>query len=92
MTQTPAQRCPICAAEVRANPRYPRYLCGRCVRLAVSVDGRPLAFYNVDMSGGCAGKYTDTGEAYAGHACFVAGVRCVADEGRFGGIVIEPAP
>jgi hypothetical protein len=40
------------------------------------------------MSGGFAARYADTGEEYASHECFVDGIKCHADEARFGGIVI----
>ncbi len=34
--------------------------------------------------------YADTGEARDSHLCFVDGVKCRADEARFGGIIIQP--
>ena len=86
------QNCPLCSAAVSPNPRYPRYVCGGCAAKAASTDGRPLAFSNVDLSGGFAALYADTGERYQGHECFIAGIRCRADEAPFGGIVIEVVP
>ena len=83
------QSCPICSTVVPPNPRYPRYLCERCTRKATSADGRVLSFRNVSLSGGFAAHYADTGDEYASHECFVEGVKCHADEDRFGGIVIE---
>jgi hypothetical protein len=83
------QSCPICSTPVPPNPRYPRYLCPSCSGKATSEDGRLLEFSNVSMSGGFAARYADTGEEYASHECFVDGVKCHADEARFGGIVIE---
>ena len=83
------QQCPICSADVTKNARYPRYLCRVCAAKAQSADGRPLRFSNVGLSGGFCAKYVDTGEEYPSHECFVSGVRCHADEARFGGIVIE---
>lgn len=38
---------------------------------------------------GFVAEYADTGEEYQGHDCFIDGVKCHADEARFGGIVIE---
>lgn len=84
-----AQHCPVCSAEVAANPRYPRHLCTRCATRTSSVDNRLLVFFNVDSSGGYRAQYADTGELYGSHTCFVDGVECRADEARFGGIVIE---
>ncbi|MBI1918904.1 MAG: hypothetical protein HYS12_29800 [Planctomycetes bacterium] len=83
------QLCPICSAEVTPNPRYPRYLCGGCASKAASANGRPLEFSNIDFSGGFAARFADTGEDYPSHECFIAGVKCHADEARFGGIVIQ---
>jgi hypothetical protein len=83
------QHCPICSAVVETIPRYPRYVCEKCVSLTVSSDGRPLTFGNEDISGVFVGMYADTGEAYMSHECFINSVLCRADEARFGGIVIE---
>jgi len=83
------QRCPICSVVVGPHARYPRYVCGACAAAARSADGRPLSFVNADVSGGYRAEYADTREPYGSHECFVRGVRCWADEARFGGIVIQ---
>ena len=86
----PGQQCPICQYPVHPSSRYPQALCGLCLREAADEHGRPLNFFNVDMSGGFRAVYPDTGEERDSHVCYVRGVRCWADEARFGGIVIEP--
>lgn len=86
------QHCPICQCSVRENRRYPRYLCASCAAEAKSEDGRPLEFFNKDISGGYVAEYADTHEPYDSHTCFVRGHRCRADEARFGGIVIQAEP
>lgn len=87
------QRCPICDAQVDEYPRYPRYVCHDCTTEPVlAPDGRAVAFGNVDISGGCEGRYLDSGEPYEGHECYVRGSKCWADEARFGGTVIQAAP
>ncbi len=73
-------------------PRYRRYVCSDCAARAASADGRRLAFSNIDLSGGYAARYADTGEPYDSHACWIDGIRCHADEARFGGIVVEVLP
>jgi len=83
------QYCPICSKTVRSNPRYPRYACRDCSAKATSADGRPVEFGNVDISGGFVARYADTGDDYPSHECFIEGVKCHADEARFGGIVIQ---
>ncbi len=85
------QSCPVCGASQSANPRYPAYLCRDCCERAVDETGRRLRFYNTDLGGGFAAVVADTGEPRDSHVCFVNGIRCRADEARFGGIVIEPA-
>ncbi|RUL78220.1 hypothetical protein EKH80_05110 [Dyella choica] len=85
------QHCPICRLEVAVQPRYPRYVCAECAAKAMSQDGRRLAFFNTDVGGGYAAIYADTKQPYSGHECFIDGIRCHADEARFGGIVIELA-
>jgi hypothetical protein len=47
-------------------------------------------FSNVSLSGGFVARYADTGEARESHVCFIDGVKCWADEARFGGIIIRP--
>jgi hypothetical protein len=84
-----SQHCPICSTSISPNPRYPRYVCPGCASEAVSPDGRHVAFFNQDVSGGCVGQYVDTGAEYPLRECLIRGVRCRADEARFGGIVIE---
>lgn len=81
--------CPICGTPLNPNPRYPRYVCRACSAKAVAPNGQRLLFSNVDMSGGYTAKYADTGFDYPSHECLIDGVRCHADEARFGGIVIE---
>lgn len=84
------QYCPICQSKVQASARYPNYLCGNCVHIALSEDGRPVKFYNEDISGGCVGQYSDTKTKYEGNILYVNGIKCYAEEARFGGIVIRP--
>jgi hypothetical protein len=55
----------------------------------MSPDGRPLTFGNESMSGGFVAHYADGGAPYASHECLIDGIRCYADEARFGGIVIQ---
>jgi hypothetical protein len=88
--------CPICGVEQPALPRYPGYLCRDCVSRAASKDGRPLRLVNTGDAGGFAARYADSGELAeeesVTHVVYVDGVRCWADEGRVGGIVVQPRP
>lgn len=84
-----AQACPICGTAVQPSSRYPRHVCPDCFSEATDRAGRRLDFSNIDLSGGYAAHYSDTGEAYDSHDCWIRGIRCRADEARSGGIVIE---
>jgi hypothetical protein len=55
------------------------------------MDGRPLRFGNLAMSGGLAGTYADTGEPYMLTECLVRGVHCREVEAHLGGVVIQTA-
>ncbi len=87
---TAAERaCPICAMPIHLSPRYPRQLCPACVMEAADDQGRLLAFGNLGLSGGFEARHRDDNTPYDRHECFVRGQRCRADEGKFGGIVVE---
>ncbi len=81
--------CPLCFRRIPSNPRYPRAVCPDCIHLACDGQGHPLDFFNADASGGFIAIYRHSGARYSGHICFIRGVRCRADEGRFGGIVVQ---
>ncbi len=88
--------CPICGREQPALSRYPDYLCRDCVGRASTEDGRRLDLVNTSAGGGFAARYADDGElceeVTLTHVVHVDGIRCWADEARFGGIVVQPRP
>ena len=88
--------CPVCGREQPALARYPDYLCRDCVGRAATADGRPLTLVNTSLSGGFAARYADSGELAeeetVTHIVYVDGIRCHADEGHIGGIVVQPQP
>ena len=81
--------CPICNAPLKSYTRYPNYVCESCAKKATDEAGRQLRFYNLGMDGGFGASYTDNNEIYPSHTCYIEGIKCYADEHRFGGIVIE---
>ena len=85
-------RCPICAVSVEHQERYPRALCRDCSLRASDSIGRRIEFSNESLSGGLLAKYADSSEPYLGQSCFVDGVECLAEEGRFGGFVLQTLP
>ena len=83
--------CPICDTTTKTLPRYPRRVCGTCAAKASDGSGRTLEFFNTSFGGGFIAYYADSNqtEIYPSHRCFIDGIRCYADEARFGGIVIQ---
>ena len=83
--------CPICDTTTKTLPRYPRRVCGTCAAKASDESGRALEFFNTSIGGGFIAYYADSNqtETHPGHLCFIDGIRCYADEARFGGIVIQ---
>ena len=88
MSNNKTQFCPICKAEVYFMPRYPKYVCAKCIDTGTfTKDGKEITFYNIDFSGGFMSKVD--GKKGQEHECFIKGIKCYADEARFGGIVIQ---
>ena len=86
---TKQHNCPICNKGLDFVARYPNYICFDCSDKATDINGRKLKFYNLDISGGFDASFKDNNEKYDSHICYVNGIKCYADEARFGGIVIE---
>ncbi len=89
MNSTEFYPCPICSTLVKYFTRYPRAVCNNCYGKASDAQGRKLSFFNTSMSGGFEAIVTETQERHQSHICYINGVKCWADEARFGGIVIE---
>jgi N-glycosidase YbiA len=81
--------CPVCSQSVLHIERYPRSVCGDCYDRACNAKGQKLSFFNTCISGGFEAVVDENQEKHLGHVCYIDGVECRADEGRFGGIVIE---
>ena len=93
----PDSPCPVCGTPRPHSPRYPDAVCADCVGRAVDDRGRPLVFSNLfpASTGGFQALYADTRERLDTPddecVCFIDGVRCVAREAYFGGVVVRPA-
>lgn len=83
--------CPICSQPVQYWERYPGLLCHECSKRTTDKNGTRVSHYNVSLSGGCYGVYEQEKEPYMDPYCYVDGVKCIADEHRFGGIVVQIA-
>jgi hypothetical protein len=88
----PDAPCPICGAPRPHSPRYPDHVCEDCVERACDETGRGIRFFNPSLTGGFGAQYRDTGEPRESHLCSIDGVRCRADEARFGGVVVRQMP
>ena len=87
-------KCPICNETLMRLERYPRSICATCASKENLKDasGNPVDYINLHIGGGFASLHTmedGTIVQKEDHICFVKGVKCYADEARFGGIVIQ---
>ncbi|AKM29896.1 hypothetical protein AB870_06895 [Pandoraea faecigallinarum] len=85
------QKCAHCGRAIPAMPRYPRAICDVCCALLTDASGRRVAFVNEDAFGGLTGFYvgTEPPEPYLLHECFIGAAVFHAQEGRFGGVVVQ---
>jgi len=96
LNETP---CPTCESMIEYFERYPNYICGNCVAKLVDVNGVPIRFENQSLLGTgiialllnpATGDYDlpDQISSMTGEA-FCNGLRCVAEEARFGGVIVQ---
>jgi len=71
------QYCPICNEAVKANPRYPNYVCSNCLADGLEVNGNKVLVSEVDV------------QSDVEISCIVKGVNCTAKEAHFGGTVVQ---
>ena len=86
------QYCSNCKIEMNLLQRYPRAICHDCTKNLTSPDGRKVEFFNSEAMGyGCQGFYSGTNqkEKYDSNECQIGTKDFIANEARFGGIVIE---
>ncbi len=85
--------CPICTNLFIGSERYPKSICGSCRQTIIrDLDGHRVTFQNIDAFGGFESIHVGEGNQITKkeeHLCFVNGVKCWADEGRYGGIIIQ---
>jgi hypothetical protein len=88
--------CRVCGATIPRWERYPRLVCNACELLAQDAAGRRMRFLNESIlgTGFVAQVETDAGWEVVQPGdlhveCVIRGVRCVAAEHRFGGIVVQ---
>lgn len=75
-----------------SSQRYPKALCNAHYEECLDAEGNKVTFCNIDFSGGFMSQHfvndilIRTAEE---KVCFVRGIKCVAQEARFGGIVLQ---
>ncbi|MBN1301926.1 MAG: hypothetical protein JW995_11990 [Melioribacteraceae bacterium] len=82
--------CPICRKQMDYWERYPLMVCHECAGKTTDEEGIAIAFYSTDYFGtGCEALHRSNREKYESEICFIDGIKCKAEEGCFGGIVIQ---
>ncbi|MFT5548195.1 MAG: hypothetical protein ACI9CO_000109 [Candidatus Azotimanducaceae bacterium] len=88
---TDTQPCSVCGSAVHESPRYPGYLCQVCALKVMDANGVAIVYYNTTLSGsGCQGYYSYPDKLYSDEYCYVEGLKCIARDGYFGGIIVQP--
>jgi len=73
-----AQKCPICKEKVEVSPRYPKYICQKCLSGQIEIEEKIVKLSKLHMYyGSCSVK------------CKVNGHLCEAHEAHFGGTVVQ---
>lgn len=83
--------CPCCKKLTEICHRHPKYICRECVNTypILNKDGEEVVFSNIDWTGGFVSRVKNSTVCQEDHICYINGIKCWADEYRFGGIVIE---
>ena len=93
--------CPGCEQFIEYFGRYPNYLCSDCVGKLVTAAEAPVRFFNIGPLGTglearlfnpATGQFDieDPESSRTGH-CYLYGALCIAEEARFGGVVVQLA-
>lgn len=85
------QLCPSCHKNIPICIRHPKYICRDCLQKYPSLneEGKEVIFSNASWSGGFISRVKGSDILEENHVCYINGIKCWADEYRFGGIVIE---
>ena len=86
-------KCLVCNEEKAFHiERYPRMICNVCNELDYfDEQGNKVEFFNEDIYGGFFSSHKINGNTIIKreHICYIQNIRCYADEGRFGDIIIQ---
>ena len=91
--------CKICKiSDVPKLQRYPNLVCYECEKKAIDINGNIVKYSNIDSSGGFVSRHyvKNVGDKVViiekcDPYCWIDGIKCIAQESRFGSIVIQMA-
>lgn len=85
------QYCHHCKTQIPYEPRYPKSICIDCTKLITNIKGEKVTYFNEHYLGfGCQGFYVGANnKKYNSDVCFINNTPYVAQEAKFGGIVIR---
>ena len=81
------KKCPICDEQTHLSERYPHSVCSECSGKTFNENNEKIEFYNIDIYGGFYSIIN--GERSEEDKCYINGIKCHAQEARFGGIVVS---
>tara|TARA_Y100000389_G_scaffold143762_1_gene142067 strand:+ start:3208 stop:3519 length:312 start_codon:yes stop_codon:yes gene_type:complete len=85
--------CPICKRGYQGLLRYPNAVCNECISLYPIYDryGNIIEFFNNWSGNNIISYVTINGQKIKSDdtTCFINDIHCEAEEGRFGGIIIN---
>ena len=85
--------CPICKQLHKVLSRYKLSICDDCINNFKCYDqnGNIVNFCNESMSGGFVSLHRENGidVKKQDHICYINNIKCIANESRFGGIIIQ---
>lgn len=81
--------CPICNNETYRTHEINK-VCYSCYNNTVDRDGNKVSFRNIDVFGGFKSIHyiKDNISERNEHVCYISNVKCYAEEGIYGGIII----
>lgn len=86
--------CPICNNPLLFSERYPRALCNDCIGQAIDSKGNKVIYRNGMNGFGFESHHFSIRTNKVKYikqdpVCFIGGKECIAEESRFGGIVVQ---
>ncbi|MDG6347559.1 hypothetical protein QAA18_02185 [Luteimonas sp. 8-5] len=81
--------CPDLFGRDAVNARYPRAVCNDCAARTTDAKRQPVTLGNAGLSGGLVSSSPHAPVIDEQAICFIDDVACIAEEARFGGVVVQ---